>query len=123
MSAIRLRGLTLSEAEEAIMEVWSCLEEYGIPSPKLKASRTNSRMTIELSMFDDPLWAKLVDTRLSNWRRRKMERTRAPSTKKDNAWARFLEMERAAASRFPRFAEISLGAIAEINRKTKRRYV
>src|SRR6516225_8799808 len=96
MSAIKLRGLSMSEAEEAIAAVWSCLEEYGIPSPMLKATCTNKRITIEISALDDPLWAKLVDTRLSNWRCGKMERTRIVSTRVDRERKRFLEMENAA---------------------------
>lgn len=69
-SAIKLRGLSISEAEEAIAELWVCLEEYGIPSaPKLQISRTHNQITIEMSGFDEPLWAKFVDTHLTNWRR------------------------------------------------------
>jgi hypothetical protein len=111
----------MSEAEEAIAELWSCLEEYGIPSPKLKATCANKRITIELSALDEPLWAKLVDTRLSNWRRGKMESTRILSTRKDRERSRFLGMENAATLSFPHMAEMPMGAIAEIIRKAKRK--
>lgn len=33
MAIIKLRGLSPCEAEEAIATLWSCLEEYGIPTP------------------------------------------------------------------------------------------
>jgi hypothetical protein len=122
MSAIKLRGLSMSEAEEAIAELWSCLEEYGIPSPKLKATCAHKRITIELSALDDPLWAKLVDTRLSNLRCGKMERTRIVSTRVDRERKRFLEMENAATMSFPRMDEMPLGAIAEISRAKRRQF-
>jgi hypothetical protein len=111
--AIKLRGLSMSEAEEAIAELWTCLEEYGIPSaPKLQVSRVNSRINIEMSGFDEPLWSKLVDTHLTNWRR-----CAAPSPHRDDDRAQLLEAGET------RLAEIPLGAIAEINRKVKRRYL
>jgi hypothetical protein len=121
MSAIRLRGLSVSESEEAIAELWTCLEEYGIPSPKLKVSRTNSRITLEIAGFDEPLWAEFVDTYLTNWRRGALQ---LPSANKSKAseGAQVQEKAKTATSSFRGIAEIPLGAIAEINRKAKRRY-
>jgi hypothetical protein len=123
MSSIKLRSLSMSEAEEAIAQLWSCFEEYGIPSPKLNATRANNRITIELSEFDEPLWAKVVDTCLSNWRCRKMERARVPSTQKDREWARLLRLKTRAISSGMRMVDMPLGAIARINKKSKRRYL
>jgi len=66
MADINIDGLSLPEAEEAIVEIWSCLEEYHIPSPAMSVDvRANSRVTIGLS-FEEPLWAELVSLRLSN---------------------------------------------------------
>jgi hypothetical protein len=66
MADINLYGLSLSEAEEAIAEIWNCLEEYNIPSPVMSAKGgANSRMTIGFS-FGEPIWAALVSLRLSN---------------------------------------------------------
>ena len=128
MSAIKLRSLSMSDAEEAIAELWSCLETYGIPSPKLKATRTNKRITIELSGFDEPLWTTLVDTCLSNWRRSKIESTRVQPAEKaptenDRERVRLLAMEKGATLSVPHMSEMPVGAIAEINRKAKRRYL
>jgi hypothetical protein len=86
-SAIKLRGLSMSEAEEAIAELWICLEEYSIPSPpKLKIFRTHNQITIEMSRFEEPLWTKFVDTHLRNWRR-----CTQPSGHKDRERVQHLE--------------------------------
>jgi hypothetical protein len=122
MFAIKLQGLSISEAEEAIAEVWSCLEEYSIPSPRLKATRANKQITIELSGFDEPLWTKLVDSYLSNWRCSKMESTRwKVPTENDRERGRPRATSKAETLTVPRMDEMPLGAIAEINTKTKRR--
>jgi hypothetical protein len=69
MAAIKLEGLSLPEAEEALSEVWCCLEEYGIPSPRMEVDlRANARIGMEFS-FDEPVWADLVSMRLSDWLR------------------------------------------------------
>lgn len=66
MADINIDGLSLPEAEEAIVEIWSCLEEYDIPSPAMSVDvRADSRITMGLS-FEEPLWAELVSLRLSN---------------------------------------------------------
>jgi hypothetical protein len=114
-TAIKLQGLSMPEAEEAIAELWTCLEEYGIPSaPKLKVSGTNSRITIEMSRFDEPLWSKFVENHLTNWRRCTLM---SPSRPKDNGRAQLVESGETG------IAEIPLGAIAQINRKAKRRHL
>ena len=123
MSSIRLRSLTMSEAEEAIAELWSCLEEYGIPSPKMNATRAHKRIIIELFELDEPLWAKVVGTCLSSWLCSDMEITRVPSTQRGRERARVLEMEKTAISSGLRMVEMPPGAIAEINRKSKQRYL
>jgi len=66
MAVIELDGLSLAEAEEAIAEVWSCLEEYDIPSPVMSVDvRGTARFTLAFS-FEEPIWAKLVSLRLSS---------------------------------------------------------
>jgi hypothetical protein len=65
--------LSLPDAEEAIAEVWSCLEEYGIPSPIMRADfHANARVTMGLT-FDEPIGAQLVSLRLSSWMRNSVE--------------------------------------------------
>ena len=90
--------------------------EYGISSPTLKVSRTKSQITIELSGFDEPLSAEFVDTYLTNWRRGTLQLL----ANQNKAGKR--EKAETATSSFPSVAEIPLTAIAEINRKAKRRY-
>jgi hypothetical protein len=65
MADIYLDSLSLLEAEEAMAEIWGCLEEYNIPSPKIFVdARSNSRIAIKLR-FEEPLWAEVVAVRLS----------------------------------------------------------
>lgn len=64
MAEINLEGLALPEAEEAIAEIWSCLEEYDIPSPAVRVGlRADARMNMKFD-FDEPVWAELVRVRL-----------------------------------------------------------
>ena len=67
MAAITLDGLALSEAEEAVAELWFCLEEFRLSSPTMAVDiHPDGQVTMEFS-FDEPLWAELVGIRLSNW--------------------------------------------------------
>jgi hypothetical protein len=78
MADINLDGLSLPEAEEAIAEIWSCLEEYDIPSPVVSVEfRDNSRMTVGFS-FAEPIWADLVSLRLSTSMRGNLPQPAAP---------------------------------------------
>jgi hypothetical protein len=73
MAVIKLDRLSLADAEEAIAEVWSCLEEYGIPSPMMSVDfHTNARVTMGFT-FDEPIGAQLVSLRLSSWMRSPVE--------------------------------------------------
>lgn len=67
MVVIELNGLSTSEAEEALVEIWSCLEEYVIPSPRIAfAFRADNDVGMEISI-EEPLWAEIVTARLSRW--------------------------------------------------------
>lgn len=67
MVGINLYGLSLFEAEEAICEIWSCLEEYNIPSPVMSLDdRADGTVAIGF-VFDEPMWTELVRLRLSGW--------------------------------------------------------
>jgi hypothetical protein len=69
MAAIKLDGLSLPEAEEAIAEIWCWLEEYDIPSPVMDVDiRADAGIAMEFR-FEEPIWAELVRIRLSNWMR------------------------------------------------------
>jgi hypothetical protein len=67
MAVIHLRQLSIVQAERCMAEIWTCLEEYDIPSPEMSfefrdALRTDIRMRIE-----DPVSADTLATRLSGW--------------------------------------------------------
>jgi hypothetical protein len=69
MAVIELDRLSLPDAEEAIAEIWSCLEEYGIPSPIMSVDfHANAKVTMGFT-FDEPIGAQLVSLRLSSWMR------------------------------------------------------
>jgi len=67
MTAISFCQLSMPEAEEVIAEIWNCLEEYGIPSPRM-AIDFQGHASIRLEVrLDEPLWAHLLLSRLSGW--------------------------------------------------------
>ncbi len=67
MVVIELDGLSMSDAEEALVEIWSCLEEYDVPSPRIAFTfHADVGVSMELSV-DEPLWAEMVTVRLSHW--------------------------------------------------------
>lgn len=96
MADINFNGLSLCEAEEAVAEIWSCLEEYDIPSPVVNVGAcTNARITMGFT-FEEPIWAELVTHRLSTlmcgvgagWRSsalptRKSDAARPPSPREE----------------------------------------
>lgn len=55
-----LRGVSLSEAEQALVTVWRRVEEYGTDAPRLRFGfRRDGRVTIRFS-FSDPTTAVLI---------------------------------------------------------------
>ncbi len=67
MAVIRFRQLSMAEAEQCVAEIWTCLEEYNMPSPAIAFDfhgplRTGIKMSI-----DDPVAASVMLTRLSTW--------------------------------------------------------
>jgi hypothetical protein len=123
MAVIELDRLSLPDAEEAIAEVWSCLEEYGIPSPIMRVGfHANAKVTMGFT-FDEPIGAQLVSLRLSNWMRGSVGRGIDAST----ASERPLRAEQAM-SPFPAETAAALSlqgvpplALAEPFRRAKRR--
>jgi hypothetical protein len=64
MTIIRLRRLSLCEAEEALAALWICLEEYGIPTPHIDFHfEAAGRATLSLRI--DPEWDHVVRRRLA----------------------------------------------------------
>jgi hypothetical protein len=73
MAVIEVDHLSLPDAEEAIAEVWSCLEEYSIPSPIMSVDfHANAKVTMAFT-FEEPIGAQLVSVRLSNWMQSRVE--------------------------------------------------
>ena len=60
MVTASLRGVSLSEAEQALASVWCRIEEYGIDAPRLRFGfRGDGSVTIRFS-FPDPTSAFLA---------------------------------------------------------------
>ncbi len=66
MPSITLHRITVAHAEEAISEIWRCLEEYDILSPAMACKFEGPDLTIQLH-FAEPLSAELVNRRLCAW--------------------------------------------------------
>jgi hypothetical protein len=66
MPSITLHRITVAHAEEAISEIWNCLEEYDIRSPAMACNFDGPDLTIQLH-FVEPLGAELVNQRLCAW--------------------------------------------------------
>lgn len=67
MAIVEFRKLSLSEAEEVVAEIWNCLEEYHIPSPQMNFAFGEGDAVTMDCRFREPLWARIVATRLANW--------------------------------------------------------
>jgi hypothetical protein len=66
MTQVEFHSLSMREAEEALVEVWRCLEEYDIPAPRMiftfeGAARVNIRLDV-----GEPVWADLIRWRLTS---------------------------------------------------------
>ena len=66
MSWTEFRRLSISEGEEAIVEIWKCLEEYDLPTPRMTISFLGGKGIIIRLDIEDPLWAIVLRRRLSN---------------------------------------------------------
>jgi hypothetical protein len=67
MTSINFRRLSMPEAEEVIAEIWNCLEEYGMPSPRVAFDfQGDAGVSLEVRM-DEPLWTHVLVQRLSGW--------------------------------------------------------
>jgi hypothetical protein len=65
MPPIRFNRLSLLDAEEVIVEIWKCLEEYELPSPKLEFTfHTGETVTVAVRIADRAARA-IISARLS----------------------------------------------------------
>ncbi len=67
MVVIQFQRLSMAEAEQCIAEIWTCLEEYHIPSPKMSFEFSDPLRTSITVNIDDSVAAKTIATRLSHW--------------------------------------------------------
>ena len=67
MATIEFRSLSVQDAEQVLAEIWNCLEEFDIPSPRLVVKfRGQTEVTLRCR-FDEQLSARIVAMRLSRW--------------------------------------------------------
>lgn len=67
MAVINFHLASAAEAEDAIADIWVCLEEYGIPSPGLTFSFPDASCVSIALRVDDAVAARLLMLRLGNW--------------------------------------------------------
>lgn len=67
MATVNFRELSIGDAEDVIAEIWNCLEEYRIPSPRMTFEFRRGGEIRLGCRFDEPLSAQLVALRLSAW--------------------------------------------------------
>ena len=67
MAMIQFRRLSIEEAENCIAEIWTCLEEYQLPSPKMYFDcPEGSGITMTINV-DDPVAENTLLARLSGY--------------------------------------------------------
>jgi len=66
MTMVRFPRLSLAEAEDVIAEIWKCLEEHDLQSPRMTfVFRRDGRVNINCR-FEDALGAALIAWRFSD---------------------------------------------------------
>jgi hypothetical protein len=67
LATIEFRNLSVQDAERVLAEVWNCLEEFEVPSPRLAVKfREGAEVTLQCR-FSETLSARLVAMRLARW--------------------------------------------------------
>jgi hypothetical protein len=67
LATIEFRSLSVQDAEQVLAEIWNCLEEFDIPSPRLAVKfRGETEVTLRCR-FDEQLSVRIVAMRLSRW--------------------------------------------------------
>jgi hypothetical protein len=67
MVIIQLSCLRLPEIEQAIVEIWQCVEEYRMPSPGLKFDFQGETMASMALHIEDSVLFAILSVRLANW--------------------------------------------------------
>ena len=67
MSKIKFHRLSMREAEEVVVEIWKCLEEYGFPVPHLIFD-FHDAATVSIALeVEEPVSAVIMNWRMSSW--------------------------------------------------------
>ena len=67
MSKINFHRLSMREAEEVVVEIWKCLEEYGFPVPHLIFD-FHDAATVSIALeVEEPVSAVIMNWRMSSW--------------------------------------------------------
>lgn len=67
MAVIHVEQLSMTEAEQCVAEIWTCLEEYHMPSPPISFEFRHPRQPSIKVEIDDPVAANTMVTHLSTW--------------------------------------------------------
>ena len=67
MTVIEFRRLCMPEAEEVIVALWSCFEEYDVPSPRMTFEFHGLAGVTMWLHIENPALADVVAIFLSNW--------------------------------------------------------
>jgi len=67
MVILQLGYLPLSQVEEAIVEIWNCVEEYRFPSPSLRLDFRGRNLAKMGLGTEDRVLLSILSARLSNW--------------------------------------------------------
>lgn len=67
LATIEFRSLSVQDAEQVLAEIWKCLEEFDIASPRLGVKFGGEADVTLRCRFDEQLSARIVAMRLSRW--------------------------------------------------------
>ena len=67
MTVVQFQLRSMAAAEQSIAEIWTCLEEYDIPSPAVSFKFHDSERVTVTMHIDDSVAANTVLARLSTW--------------------------------------------------------
>jgi hypothetical protein len=67
MVIMQLSCLPLREIEQALVEIWQCVEEYRMPSPGLTFDFLGETMASMTLRIEDGVLFEILSVRLANW--------------------------------------------------------
>jgi hypothetical protein len=67
MSKIKFHRLSICEAEEVVVDIWKCLEEYDFPVPRLTFDFHDAATVSIVLEVEEPVSAVIMNWRMSSW--------------------------------------------------------